>query len=428
MCKIWIFTYTCDHELKVRHSECRGSVKIGPKSKTPACGRGHCLRLRATGACGSCQSTRASEALDLEEKALELRSAAEAILCARFQDERDRISKDIEARRDRLCKDFPSQSNWKAPVTSYLGQKPGEKSQAQRRRTSLLRREVQPSEVCGEARWTDDIDFVADSQSEDAGAKADSFGWDDWGTGYKTLSDEIDEDKASRIDDGLPDLCRDQNEDLEADQHREEVLSVVQHSCLEVDTEITTAEPSSIAVEEDDSQRPQSANKLGHVYPEIFTHSKQFDDNDSDPTSEHTNRAQPNPAQAFGPEACCGTTIYEPTYNTVAAIPPITPSTSEPDRPVPLLRTPVLSTAQTAIGVSQTAHLVESSQATQAVAPPTSVSRTEENVNIRMDRRQSGSRERVARRQVSRGSGRGSGRGKWVEDLSGCFDLVRVGS
>ena len=416
MCKIWIIKYTCEHELRLRRSECRGTVKIGPKSRTSACGRQPSLRLRATGACGSCQLAAANAALDLEAKTLEPTSPAEAFLCTRFSTERERILNDIEARRECISKQYPSGLNWKAPTTSHSGQKPGERSQAKRRRTSLLSKEVLPSDICGEASWTGDS--ITDWQSDGGSSQVASYGWEDWGSGYKKLSDEINEDKTSRADGGLPDPCRDQHEGLDEIEDGEEgLLCVDQHSCLDVDSETSTMAASSIEIEQ-----TEKANVSDPAPPTLATYDN--NNNDSALFDQTTNACQTFAAQACGPD-----TTRTPAEHTTTPTVPLTPSTNSLERPMSLLRTPALS--EPPIPVPGPSHLeshtkryLESDRGCHAFAPPKAESQLEESIKIRMKRRQTShsGKDGGSLRQ------RSNGRGNWVEDITTCFDWVRVSS
>lgn len=356
--------------------------------------------MRASGACGSCQLATANKALDLEAKTLEPASPAEAFLCTCFPEERDRVRGDIEARRDRLSEQYPAASNWKAPMTSYFGQKPGEKSQGKPRRTSLLSVEVLPAEIHGEASWTGDSDFAAGWQPDGASAKGVSYGWDDWGAGYKTLSEELDEDKVSRADNGLPNPNRDRNDALDYEDSEDNTL-------LE-----TTA-----------NQQIEPASGLDQTNAPV-------DDCIADTADDMITNKHTDAPQALAPVPSSRTTISKSTDNTVAGIPPLTPCSNTTARPVPTLRTPP---AQACNAVSKTSHFANHNtacvegQASQAFAPPTSESllamSTGENVKIRMGRRQqSRSGREDARVQLS------SGRGRWVEDLTSCLEWVRLSS
>jgi len=443
MCKIWTFKYTCKHELKVRRSECRGTVKEGLTSEKALCKRTPTIRLKASSDCGECKLTAANEILDQELKTFDLASQEEASPDDQCEERRESKTKDIESRRDRLPNCFPAAMNWRSPSTSRFGQKPGEKLSATKRTTSLLRTEVKQDDIHNEAAWTGDVeDAIASTEWEaDTMGNGSNFsdGWDDWGTGFKTLSEEIDEDKTSRADEGLPDPCRDQTE-LDVFDEDDHNATPDDEGNTETIANISNAPPPTNAQHNEVTVHCISDHNMPFPNASQLIHAV-------DPTLHAHLQAPETRSSASSEYPKC----TKSAYSTLTSTPSLTPYDGKfngfplPAPPQDIsapLRQQVLSSSEPPkswLSVSETPHLRDHEPGSPTVVVNgrderaadallasgaheigrVSVANKEEHADINLGR---------IRREKLRLAWRKEGWGKWVEDSSRCYELVRVGS
>lgn len=246
MCKIWSFRYSCPHldkprkpgedpppahELRLCKSACRETRKL-PKSKIPFCCKRTSLRIKILHPCGSCALEMQNEALDREQKTLELEMCTEASM-----DTFERQIAEIAAKKALLDEQYPSLMNWHAPTTPRYSQKPGEKSRTRPRKTSLLSKEVMPEDVPDPHPWDGGSIHDGGWQFDTSDSKpAATCVWEDWGPEYKKLGEEIDEDKASRAVNGLEVSWLNQEEPTMAEANNDgDDTSIFADSTLELE-------------------------------------------------------------------------------------------------------------------------------------------------------------------------------------------------
>jgi hypothetical protein len=179
MCRITDFKYTCDHHIQHVWSACRGQKKVNKDSSIPACQKTPSLYAKLATQCGSCNRADAEKKLRRDLTATKPNDQSteefESILSEHFL---------------KLTTIIPT-TNWRPLPSPVYTRKPSQKRVHKRRKTSLLRNEFKPEDVCVPKAWEDNLVPMVYEAVED--------GWNfPWTAETKSLADELKEDEERR--------------------------------------------------------------------------------------------------------------------------------------------------------------------------------------------------------------------------------------
>ena len=178
MCRITDFEYTCEHHIQHVWSACRGKVKVTKDSNTPACRKLPSIYARLATKCGSCNRADAEKKLRRDLTETTKQSTAEEFETI--------LSEQVKI----LATQIPT-TNWCPLPSPVYTRKPSQKRMRTPRKTSLLRNEFRPGDVCLPKAWEDNV------VSQVYEAVVD--GWNfPWTAETKSLADELAEDAERR--------------------------------------------------------------------------------------------------------------------------------------------------------------------------------------------------------------------------------------